>query len=181
MSIASIPSQKNELTMIHDVSPMGPGSKWTLALQVGDTAQIMAPLGIFTLKPNPGKRKVLVATGSGVAPFCSMVADYYSSGGKDEIILYWGLRHEEDIYWKEQFEQLSRSYPQFQFAITLSQPKDDWKGMRGRVTEHVVQEEKNILESDFYLCGSHAMVEDIKTQLATVQVPKEHITTELYF
>lgn len=181
MSIASSPRQKTELLMLHDVRPMGPGSKWTLALQVGDQAKIMAPLGIFTLKKEEHKRKVLVATGTGVAPFYSMIVDYYETGGTDEVILYWGLRHEENIYWLDKFDAISKQYPQFTLALTLSQPKEDWTGLKGRVTAHVVQQEQNMLQSDFYLCGSQAMVDDIKAQLAQKGVPREQIKTELYF
>lgn len=171
MSIASPPLQKNELLMIHDVSPMGPGSKWTLGLTVGDTATIVAPTGGALSFIDSPKKKIMVATGTGVAPFHAMIMDRPQLS----MVLYWGLRYESDVYWKEEFEKL------VPFYLTLSKPSDTWKGLRGHVTEHVLEMEKDIVNSEFYLCGSKAMIEEVRTKLLERNVPKEQIKTELFY
>ncbi len=181
MSISSPPSDPSHVLMCQDITPMGPGSKWTLAHNVGDIATFMAPLGIFILDKNSARKKVLVATGTGIAPYRSMLLDYFEHAGKQEITLYWGLRHEEDIYWKEEFEALAVAHANFHFVLTLSQPTEAWQGARGRVTDHVTQEENNHTESEFYLCGSKAMIRDVEAQLAQKEVPKKQIYKELYF
>lgn len=184
MSIASAPSDAEHILMVHDVSPLGPGSRWTLAHDVGDIGTFMAPLGIFLLDNSP-RRKVFVATGTGIAPFRSMLLDLFSrnepSTMNNELVVYWGLRFEEDIYWKEEFEDFSRKNPKLTFKLTLSKPRETWNGLRGRVTDHVVQEEKNITESEFYLCGNKEMVRDVEAQLAAAGVPKQQVYKELYF
>lgn len=181
MSIASPPSETRTLLMCQDVSPMGPGSKWTMGLSVGDTVSFMAPLGVFILDTQSHRKKVMIATGTGVVPFRSMLLDYLEHGGTDDVILYWGLRFEKDIYWQDEFEHLSQTYPNFRFVLTLSKPSEDWVGHRGRVTDHIFVHEQNLPGSDFYLCGGKGMVDEMKEKLLVHSVPKEQIKTELFF
>jgi NAD(P)H-flavin reductase len=181
MSIASPPSDKTHVWMCHDVTPGGPGSQWTLTHNVGDKITLLAPTGRFVLDKESNRKKVMIATGTGVAPFRSMIMDYLEGGGTDDITLYWGLRREEDMYWFDEFNLLSIKYPNFRFVFTLSQPKDDWKGKRGRVTDHVIQEEKNLPGTDFFLCGNQAMVLEIKAQLLASGVPSSQIHNEMFY
>jgi CDP-4-dehydro-6-deoxyglucose reductase, E3 len=180
MSIANPPSFKNHIVLCHDTSPNGPASQWTRARKVGDTALLMAPFGMFVLDKESHRKKVLIATGTGIAPFRSMVLDYLEHGGTDDITIYWGLRHEDDIYLISDFEKISAQYPQFRLVLTLSKPSPDWKGTVGRVTDHVVQEEKNLAGTDFYLCGNHNMVKEIEAQLAERNVPKQQVHKEVF-
>jgi len=181
MSIASPPSEKNRILMCHDTFPNGPGSKWTIAHNVGDTATFMAPLGMFTIDKESHRKKILIATGSGIAPFRSMVIDYLENGGTDDVTIYWGLRYEDDIYWLDEFQRLSAKFPNFRIVLTLSKPGDVWRGPVGRVTAHVAQEEQNLTGSDFYLCGNQLMIKDIEVQLAQHGVPPHQVFKELYF
>jgi NAD(P)H-flavin reductase len=181
MSIASPPSDTTHILLCHDTSPGGPASLWTRGKKVGDTAVLMGPFGMFTIDKESHRKKVLVATGTGIAPFRSMVLDYLENGGTDDITIYWGLRHEEDVYLVSDFEKIRQQYPQFRFIVTLSKPSPAWKGTVGRVTEHVVQEVQNLTGTDFYLCGNHNMINDIETQLADHNVPKPQVHKELLF
>lgn len=181
MSIASPPSQHGELLMLHDVSPMGPGSKWTLGLKEGDRATIMAPIGGSLAFLETPRKKVMVATGTGVAPFRAMVMDRLSREPSVPMTLYWGLRHEQDIYWKEVFDAVSSQHPAFTWQLVLSRPTDSWHGLTGHVTEHVLTREQNVTQNEWYLCGNKAMIDDVQAALRTRSVPKEQIRTELFF
>lgn len=181
MSIASPPSEAQSLLMVHDVSPMGPGSKWTLDLRVGDTATIVAPTGgVLSFVESP-RKKVMIATGTGIAPFRSMILDYFNRDGQAKIELYWGQRFEKDIYWKEEFDQLQSRHPSFTWHQILSQPTGGWGGLRGHVTEHVFDREKDMVESEFYLCGNKGMIEEVRERLLAHNVPKEQIKSELFY
>ncbi|MBI2405050.1 hypothetical protein HYV22_02630 [Candidatus Gottesmanbacteria bacterium] len=183
MSIASPPRDIKNILMCHDVSPMGPGSKWTLGLNVGDQVSLVAPLGMFVLDNQSHRKKVMIATGTGIVPFRSMIMDYLAGPAtrQNEVVLYWGLRHEEDIYWREEFEALAGKYPNFHFVLTLSKPTETWAGHRGRVTDHLFVEEKNFIDTDFYLCGSKAMVDEVKKALFSRNVPNTQVKQELFF
>ncbi len=181
MSIASVPGDAGKILMCHDVSPMGPFSQWTIHAKVGDELTFFGPLGIFTMAPTSSRRKVFVATGTGIAPLRSMIRHALSEGDTSPIMLYWGLRHEEDLYWQEEFTALAAGHPNFQFLLTLSQSSESWAGTRGRVTDHVFKMEKDLVHSDFYLCGNRTMVEEMRTGLLAQNVPKEQIKTELFY
>lgn len=184
MSIASPPSEKNSILVAHDVSPMGPYSQWTINAKVGDTMEFMGPLGNFiAYKPacrrgrESPRRKIFVATGTGIAPFRSMILDMPS----EPMMLYWGLRHEEDIFWQKEFEELSHTYPNFQFVLTLSQPTTLWVGKQGHACDHVFAEEKNLPDADFYLCGNKDMVNEMRTRLSAAGVPNAQVKFELFY
>jgi NAD(P)H-flavin reductase len=181
MSIASPPSEKNSITIAHDVSPMGPYSKWAVSAKVGDPMEFMGPLGAFILDRESHRKKVFVATGTGIAPFHSMILDCISDS---EIVLYWGLRHEEDIFWQKEFEELSHTYPTFRFVLTLSQPDDSWQESasrrRGHVQDHIFSQQI-LREAEYYVCGNKAMVDDMRVKLKSANVPDTQVKFELFY
>lgn len=178
MSIASPPSEKTSITLIHDVSPMGPYSKWALSAKAGDPMEFIGPLGAFILDCQSNRKKVFVATGTGIAPFHSMI---FNEPFRHPCVLYWGLRHEEDIFWQKELEEFSSSHPNFRFVLTLSQPTDSWIGKRGHVCGHVFADEKNLPDADVYLCGSKEMVDEMRTRLKSAGVPASQVKFELFY
>lgn len=184
MSIASPPSEKSSILVAHDVSPMGPYSQWTVNAKVGDQMSFMGPLGAFVLDTESRRKKVFVATGSGIAPFRSMLLDYLTQGGTDEVILYWGLRLVEDIFWQKELEEIATKHPNFHFVLTLSQPSETWQsagGRRGHVQEHIFAQEKDLVGSDWYLCGSKEMINEMRDKLKSAGVPDAQVKFELFF
>jgi len=182
MSIASPPQEKTELLMVHDISPMGLGSQWTINAKVGDRICAMAPTGGALSFLESSNRKVMVATGTGIAPFHSMIFDAVRKSASPDradsgpdMALYWGLRHERDMYWKEEFERVVPLH------LSLSQPSDTWQGLHGHITRHVFEHEHALPESEFYLCGNRAMVEEMREQLRSQGVRSEQIRSELFY
>jgi CDP-4-dehydro-6-deoxyglucose reductase len=180
MSIASPPSEKKSITLFHDVSPMGPYSKWALSAKVGDPMEFMGPLGVFIMDRESRRNKVLIATGTGMTPFYVMVRDYLSSGGAADVRLYWGLRHEEDIFWQNQFEELSKQYPNFHFLLTLSQGTEGWQGKKGHVQDYLFSQQ-NLRDAEYYICGNKLMVEDVRAKLKDLGVPDTQVKFELFY
>lgn len=180
MSIASAPDS-HEILMVHDVSPMGPGSQWTIGLKVGDKATIVAPTGGALMLVESPKKKVMIATGTGIAPFRSMIVDRLSHDKHSQIALYWGQRYEADIYWKEEFDRIASEYPSFSWKLILSKPTDAWQGLKGHVTEHVLEGEHDAENSEFYLCGNKGMIDEMKAKLLEKGVPQAQIKTELFY
>lgn len=184
LSIASSPADGKTIDILQSVAPMGEGSKWMLGLKAGDTVRFLGPLGKFMLQKESTKQKVFVATGCGLAPLRAMIMDELNgqgTGNNKQMTLFWGLRYEEDVFWKKEFDALAARYPNFHFTITLSRPTDRWMGARGRVTEHVVGETPRLTESEFYLCGNRQMIVDMKGLLTDNGVPPEQIFTEAFF
>lgn len=180
MSIGS-PPQEQKITIYDDISPMGPLSHYIIDRKVGDQITFMAPLGRFVLDKTNNRKKVFVATGTGVAPFISMTADYYITGGTAPITIYFGVRYQEDIFLAEKLAEFRQKFSLFNYILTLSKPAPDWKGERGRVTNQVFSKEIDLLNSDIYLCGNRAMVDEMKAKLLSSGIPEAQIKTELYY
>lgn len=178
-SFAAPETNPMQFQIVIDVTPMGPGSKFFLEKQVGDTVDVLAPLGTFHFD-TPTTPIVFIATGTGIVPFRTMIEEYLTSGGKQEMTLVWGLRHEEDIFWKNILDGWQESYPNFHYSIILSKPSDFWQGKTGHVTEHIQEEIPNLETHAFYLCGNRHMIRDVKTDLLAHQVPEGQIKTELF-
>jgi NAD(P)H-flavin reductase len=168
-----------EFEIVVDVTPMGPGSKFFMEKNEGDTIQILAPLGTFYFD-TPTNPIVFIATGAGIVPFRTMIEAYLTGGGTQEITLLWGLRHEEDIFWIDLLNSWKKVYPNFGYTIVLSKPGNAWQGKTGHVTEHIGEEIPSLETHIFYLCGNRHMIRDVKTDLLAHQVPEGQIKTELF-
>ncbi len=174
-SFCSDSKQTNTVSFVIDTAPGGPGSQFFLKKRVGESLQLLAPLGTFTLHDSP-RKKVLVATGTGIAPFKSMIVSHIN---QIPLTLYWGLRYETDRYWEREFSDLQRQRPTFTYSIVLSKPESTWKGLVGHVTEYVLKEE-HLGDNDYYLCGNQHMIADVEQTLLAHAVSKEQIYTELF-
>lgn len=185
LSIASSPKNSGTIDILQSVAPMGEGSKWLLGLKAGNTVQFLGPLGKFTLEKESPRQKTFVATGCGLAPLRSMILDYLETGGKSQVLLYWGLRYETDLFWQEELEILAQRYPNFHSMITLSKPTDAWtlsaSRRKGRVTDHVIGTTPELQSSKYYLCGTRQMIVDMRGLLTENGVPPEQIFTEAFF
>lgn len=175
-SIASVPSMSHAVEICVDVTPNGKGSSFLKALKPGDEVSFLAPMG--SLVAGNEEKLLLVATGSGIAPFRSIILDLLEEKkDKREMYLYWGLRNVVDMFWEEDFRRLSKFYSNFNFEMCLSQPPKLWPLNAGHVTEMIDEKMKLGSEWGVYLCGNQQMIEDV-SQLAS---KKGVIKTRVYF
>ena len=174
-SFCSPANNSTSFDIVVDVSPMGPGSKFFMEKKVGDRVEILAPLGNF-IYTESSRKKIFIATGTGIAPFRSMII----TAPSESIVLYWGLRHEEDVYWQQEFEEFSNTHPNVQFILTLSQPSDNWVGKKGHVQDHLFSQ-LNLRNADYYICGNKDMVSDVREKLLAAQVPTTQVKSELFY
>jgi CDP-4-dehydro-6-deoxyglucose reductase, E3 len=182
MSIASPPQENTVLTSFQDVSPGGPGSIWMIALNVGDDVSFMGPLGRFVVEHESPRKKIFVATGTGIAPFHSMLLDNTNNRIPCEVMsIYWGLRYKEDIFINDELEKIDRDCENLKYYLTLSRPTDDWTGLRGHVIEHIFANEKDLLNCDFYLCGNKKMINELTEKLMLVNVPRDRMKFDPFF
>jgi len=181
-SIASSPENTHGFELVLDVTPAGAGTKFLEALQFGQEVEILYPLGMFYLMDEPSEKSlVYVANGSGIVPFRSMLLDQLQlKNDKREITLHWGLRHEADLIWEDEFQELSESYPNFHFHPVISQPTPEWPLCQGRVTDCLATHEFEA-EAGYYLCGSTTMIADVVTFLIQRGVTRQHIHHENFY
>jgi NAD(P)H-flavin reductase len=154
-------------------------SPYLFELPSGETVDMKGPLGYFTWR-KPAADSVLVATGTGIAPFRGMLHAYLASGGDREITLVYGVRYEESLLYRQEFEDLARDYANFRFIPTLSRPDPDWTGRIGHVQQHVLDQLGDRRDVDVYICGLKLMVDDLRGRLRDLGVDRKRIIFEKY-
>jgi CDP-4-dehydro-6-deoxyglucose reductase len=181
-SIAS-PRNGNHFSLCLNRVPSGVVSSKMFSLKPGDEIVIHEPLGYFTLR-HPGRRIVFVCTGTGVAPFRSILQDHMPRT-QPHITMLFGTRHRNGLLYCDEMEKLAQDYPSFRYLTTLSRPEADWQGLSGRVTAHLdealaFRTPADIVETDVYICGLKEMVDDVRTELKKRGFDRKQIIYEKY-
>ena len=160
-SIASAPESPHKISLLLNLIPGGPGSTYLFGLREGDMTNFAGPGGNFYLREDPGRRLLMVATGTGIAPIRSMLLANAERPKPSRAILLWGLRSERDLYYQDELARLSLQHPEFSFTTTLSRPRSDWSGVTGRVTSLVEHRVSDVKELAVYLCGNSGMIKEV--------------------
>lgn len=180
----SIASRSNGrlLELMVDVAPMGVGSRYVLGLKVGDKVEALCPMGSFSVQSTEisEQRKMLfVATGSGIVPMKPIIEDLLiDKKYQGKMQLLWGMRHEEELYWVDEFRQLEKGHPNFEFRLVLSQGGSSWGGKRGHVAD--------VFDDSYdgwcaYICGNKEMIAETAVKLEGLGIKRENIHYEKFY
>ncbi len=138
-------------------------------VSMGTRLNFTGPHGYFTFQPSP-RPAIFVATGTGIAPFCSIV-----SSGVTDITLFHGVTFAENLYYADFLRSAIKRY-----VPCLSNPdKSSVDHFAGKVTDYL---QKHLAPGayDFYLCGRNEMIRDA-TLLIDEKFPGSFIYTEQYY
>jgi NAD(P)H-flavin reductase len=160
-SIASPPSQRNGVMLVLNLVPDGPGSTYLFGLREGDVVEFKGAAGTFYLRDEPDRDLLFIATGTGIAPFRSMLHDLADRRFPRGVTLYWGLRRQQDLYYQDELEALAGRLPGFTAVTTLSRPEPGWTGETGRVTRLAEERVRSVKHLAVYLCGNSGMLQDV--------------------
>ena len=177
-SIASLPDG-NRFELCLNLVHQGVFTPHLFALQPGDSVEISAPLGFFVVR-DPAKDALFIATGTGIAPFRSMAPGYLLHPHAKQLTLLFGVRNENTIYYRDDFEALARSHPNFRFWPTLSRADSSWTGRSGHVQTHLPDTLAGRTDLDVYICGLKAMVDDVRAMLKESGFDRKQIIFEKY-
>jgi ferredoxin-NADP reductase len=146
-------------------------------LNNGDPISFKGPAGRFTMS-QAQPETFHIATGVGLAPIMGILRDELENKkNPDNVHLIFGVRHETDIFWTQELDELEQKYFNFSYSLTLSQPQDEWKGLRGRVTEHIPE---NMSNTQAFLCGSADMVKTVREMLIARGTDAKNIHFEIF-
>ena len=140
----------------------------------------MAPYGDFVYKAKEGRRACFIATGTGIAPFRSIVlSEEFKANLPGKAYCLLGVRTEDELLYGDSF----KSCADVQFIQAVSQPTPTWHGFSGRVTHYLFSLKGDFpwLETDYYLCGNGGMINEIKAFLTEKGVTKDSIHQEVYY
>jgi ferredoxin--NADP+ reductase len=148
------------------------------ALQPGDRLWLGPKItGLFTLAEVPQDQDVImVATGTGLAPYMSMLrAGITANPGRRFAVLV-GARHSWDLGYTAELTTLARVCPNFAYLPIVSRPKEEptaWGGAVGHVQslwqggalEKAFGRKPAAASTHVFLCGSPLMTEQMTALL----------------
>lgn len=165
-SFSSGPSEAEVSFLIRNV-PQGVMSGWLRdRAQIGDTIELKGPMGSFYLRPIE-RPVLLLAGGTGLAPFLSMLAKIAEDGAtRHPVHLILGVTKDVDLVELEALEAYAKRLPNFSYLCTVADPESPYPN-KGFVTHHIRAAQLNGGDADVYLCGPPAMVDAVRSHLTT--------------
>lgn len=179
-SLANAPAGDNTLELCIVRSEQGVGSQYLFdAVKEGDTLKFKGPDGGFVLPETIDKDLVFICTGTGIAPFRSMILDLKNSGKAHRgIHLIYGTREESGMLYRGELEELSRTLPGFRYEVALSR-QSDWSGWKGYVHQvYLAQYQNKRPDVAFYLCGWSSMIDEA---VANLMLQLGYDRTQIHF
>ena len=182
-SIASPPGEDNRFALCLNRVQDGFMSNFLCDMKEGEEISCQGPFGDFILRP-PLRDTIFIATGTGIAPFRSMLhwllADPVRHQDK-QLWLLFGNRTESDIYYHEEFLDLAARHSNFHYLPTLSRgaPED------GRVCADTSRNTcRGIVQGrtdmHAYICGLDKMIKANRELLKSLGWDRKSILYEKY-
>jgi len=181
-SIASPPDGNQRFALCLNRVQDGFMSNFLCDMKIGDPIDCQGPFGDFILRP-PMRDTIFIATGTGVAPFRSMLhwvlADPARHQGK-HLWLVFGNRTEQDIYYHHEFLRVAHDHANFHYLPTLSRGAPEWRGLRGYVQDHMPAIVQGRSEMHAYICGLDKMIKANRDLLKSMGWDRKDIRYEKY-
>ncbi|HEY0433694.1 MAG TPA: FAD-binding oxidoreductase [Chitinophagaceae bacterium] len=179
-SIASWPNGTNEFELIIVAMEGGAGTRYLFEqIKTGDEITFRGPQGVFVLPEPIEKELFFICTGTGIAPFRSMLhfISEHSVPHKS-IYLIFGTRTKANLLYYEEMRHLATIVEDFHYIPTLS--REEWEGKTGYVHEIYAGLAREKQAADFMLCGWKDMIDEAKQRLLEMGYDRKAIHQELY-
>jgi ferredoxin-NADP reductase len=179
-SIASAPNGTNEIELVIVLLPGGLGTEYLFTqIKIDSIIDVRGALGHFVMPQILPADLFLICTGTGIAPFRSMLHHIHTNKmAHQNIYLISGVRTQKDLLYHAEMIELSSQLDNFIYLPTLS--REEWQGATGYV--HALYETNCIQKpnAEFMLCGWRAMIDEAREKLTDLGYDKKQIHFELY-
>jgi ferredoxin--NADP+ reductase len=158
-------------------------------LPVGHRMRMIGPKGKFMLEPDDDRTHLDVSTGTGIAPFMSMLRETAAEGAPRKTVLLHGASYQDELSYLDELAALRHDGYPLTFEPTISRPTDarnaSWSGRTGRVEQNVasvcrdldLRPERTVV----YICGNPEMILNVEAVLMERGFPEFHVKKELYW
>lgn len=200
-STASPDGSTKELEFLIRRIPGGAFTPHLWALAVGDRLRVGRPKGVFALRPDDERAHLFLATGTGLAPFVSMVASMRARRSAAQatgpaplpptapIVVVHGVSNVTELAYSERFHEWANQDPQLRYVPVISRPADPgnagWAGATGRLDTAVdsiwAQSSLGAHDTVAYLCGNPDMIAACTARLTALGLGPGAIVSEQYW
>jgi len=182
-SIASIPTETDTIEIAVSYYQGGPGTRLLFAMEPGAEVETTGPFGRLILREEQPKRYILIATGTGITPYRSMLPELHKRllDPNLEIFILLGVQRQEDLLYGKDFIKFTKDHPRMHFHAFYSEEMPTEATVYehlGYVQTYFPQLSLNPDEDIIYLCGNPSMIDDafnllLDANFATRQVRRE--------
>jgi ferredoxin-NADP reductase len=179
-SIASWPDGSNIFELVIVLMEGGAGTNYIFNEWKENSEVIFrGAQGVFVLPEPLDKDLFFICTGTGVAPFRSMLhyIDEHNIPHK-KIYLIFGTRTRSNLLYYDELRALAEKIPDFHYIPTLS--REEWEGKSGYVHEIYEELTRQKQPASFMLCGWKNMIDEAKQKIQGWGYDKKSIHQELY-
>jgi ring-1,2-phenylacetyl-CoA epoxidase subunit PaaE len=189
-SICSSDLLNEKLTVAVKKVKQGKGSGFINdALKVGDTLEVMTPMGNFhsPLTRTNKKTYVLFAGGSGITPMMSILKSVLQVEPQSNVVLFYGNEDEASIIFKKQLDEIAVTFKErFRVVYILnktgSDQPDENKGIMNLEKNTYLLDKWIDLSSDneYFICGPTGMMDSAVAALKEKKVDASRIHVEYF-
>jgi len=178
----SISSAPQESSLSITVRGIGEFSNRLCALRPHDTITASMPYGYFSSEDEKGTL-ILLAAGIGITPFRSIIRDTIKKNPERKIALFYTSRNITDMVFKNEFDILQKSRPNFTAQYFITRENNAPVGIVNRriCAEDILETFGSVDNREFLICGAISFVRDLWRGLHTGGVPADAIYTEAFF
>jgi ferredoxin-NADP reductase len=180
-SIASPPERPGIELIVERLEDGEVSPYLTDVLRAGDLLELRGPVGGYFVWPSGTDGPVqLIAGGSGVVPFLSMLGHHRASGGSRPVRLLYSARTVDDLIGRAELDHHPATT---EVTVTLTRGAPvGWAGLTGRVdevllAEHTVSPEQ---EPQLLVCGPTGFVETVAGALIGLGHDSHRVKTERF-
>lgn len=159
-------------------------------LKVGDTIDVMPPLGNFTIDLDDSNKKayILFAGGSGITPIISILKSILHRETQSKVILVYANSNEDTIIFRDALINLKEKFADRLTVIhQLSKPiKNGVEHTEGRIDKQrclgIVKllDHSIIANAEYFMCGPGGMMKEIEAALLELNIDKKKIHQESF-
>jgi len=161
-------NKEEEVHILFNIKDDGFLTPKLAAMIPGEQILVSKPYGSFL---GTREKAWWIATGTGVAPFYSMIKSGLTVNKK----LIHGVRYLNQFYFEDELEEaLNENY------VRCCSGESSCNTIPGRVTEYL-NDIQNLPDVKYYICGQALMVVEVRDLLIKKGIQFENILAEIYF
>lgn len=185
-SIATMVRQDSIFEIALSYYKGGFASEFLFDLKPGDKLNITGPYGRLILNNEQTGRYILVATGTGIAPYRAMLPELQKRLDNQvnlQVEILHGVKKREDLLYVEDFLEANKQQPRLHFNVFYSQEMDadlyDHEHI-GYVQTAYPHLNFDLVNDIIYLCGNPKMIDNSMKILIQQGFAKQHLRSEKY-
>ncbi len=189
-SICSSPVEGTELRVaIKKVKDGRISSFMNQSVKVGDSMEVMIPMGNFHTEMNASNKKnyVLFAGGSGITPMLSILKTVLKSEPNSSITLFYGNNDEASVIFKKQIDGLaSQNASRFKVYHVLNNASLFYsrilKGLmtKDKCVDLIKAYTTKSNDNEYFVCGPGPMMANVKDALTSLKINEDKIHIEYF-